>query len=274
MARLVRALPACRFSALADHPAAAKALSEAMTAEGQQIDVLLDVDPGQHRTGIAPGPEAIALYELIGRLPGLRPGGLHVYDGHNHQEDPGERRAAVQSQLEPILAMCAALKKKGLPIPRMVMGGTPTFPIYAQMDLPGLELAPGTCFLQDHGYGTHFPDISGFVPAALMLTRVISRPTPNRVTLDLGYKAMASDPPAGKRCVLLNVPDYQAVLQNEEHLVIETPDADSFHPGDVVYALPEHICPTCALHRQVYVVDNGEVTERWEIVGRDRMLTI
>ena len=69
------------------------------------------------------------------------------------------------------------------------------------------------------------------MPAALLLTRVISRPTPNRVTFDLGYKAVASDPPAGKRCVLLDVPDYTAVLQNEEHLVIETPNADRFTPG-------------------------------------------
>jgi D-serine deaminase-like pyridoxal phosphate-dependent protein len=270
MARLIGAFPACRFSVLADHPAAARALSAAMAAEEEQVDVLLDIDPGQHRTGIAPGPEAIALYELIAHLPGLRPGGIHVYDGHNHQENLNDRQAAVQSQLEPILSMCSLLKKQGLPIPRMVMGGTPTFPIYARMDLPGLELAPGTCFLQDHGYGTRFPDIDGFVPAALMLTRVISRPTPNRVTLDLGYKAMASDPPAGKRCVLLNVPDYQAVLQNEEHLVIETPAAQQFNPGDVVYALPEHICPTCALHRYAYVVENNRVTDRWDIVGRDR----
>jgi D-threonine aldolase len=112
------------------------------------------------------------------------------------------------------------------------------------------------------------------VPAALLLTRVISRPTANRITLDLGYKAVASDPPAGKRCVLLNVPDYEAVLQNEEHLVVETPAADRFGPGDEVYAVPTHICPTVAMHRQAFVVENGRVTGAWDIVGRDRMLTI
>src|SRR6185436_10886387 len=125
--------------------------------------------------------------------------------------------------------------KKGLPVPRMVMGGTPTFPVYATLDLPGLECAPGTCILQDHGYGTHFPDVSGFEPAALLLTRVISRPTPTRITFDLGYKAIASDPPAGQRCVLLNVPDCTQVLHNEEHLVVETPAAERFSPGDAGY---------------------------------------
>jgi D-serine deaminase-like pyridoxal phosphate-dependent protein len=273
MARLVDEFPQCRFSVQADHPAAARALSEAMAAAGVTIDVLLDLDVGQHRTGVAPGPDALALYELINRLPGLRPGGLHVYDGHNHQEELSERQAAVKRLLEPVLSLRAELEKKGLPVPRVVAGGTPTFPVFAGLDLPGLECAPGTCFLQDHGYGTRFPDMAGFQVAAVLLTRVISRPTPRRLTLDLGYKAVASDPPAGKRCVLLNVPDYEPVLQNEEHFVVETPAAEQFTPGDVVYAVPTHICPTCALHRQALVVEDGRVTETWDIVARDRVLT-
>jgi D-serine deaminase-like pyridoxal phosphate-dependent protein len=273
MARLVGAYPNCQFAVLADHPAAARLLSEAMVAAGQEVDVLLDVDPGQHRTGIAPGADAVALYELLGRLPGLRPGGLHLYDGHNHQESLAEREAAVQKQMEPLLALRTTLLKKNLPVPRLVLGGTPTFPVYARLDLPGVECAPGTCILNDHGYGTHFTDLD-FTPAALLLTRVISRPTSNRVTLDLGYKAVASDPPAGKRCILLDVPEYQPVLQNEEHFVIETPAADRYRPGDEILAMPTHICPTCALHRQAYVVENGQVTGQWDIAARDRVLRI
>ncbi len=274
VARLAAAFPGCRFSVLADHPAPLHALSGAMSAAGAAVDVMLDLDVGQHRTGIAPGDDAAALYEQTARLPGLRPGGLHVYDGHNHQESLPEREAAVKRLLQPVLALRDGLGRKGLPVPRLVVGGTPTFPVFVQLGLPDAEYSPGTCFLQDHGYGTRFTDVSGFVPAALLLTRVISKPTSTRLTLDLGYKAVASDPPAGKRCVLLNVPDYEPVLQNEEHFVIDTPAAGRFQPGDEVYALPTHICPTCALHRQAYVVEGGRVTETWDIVGRDRVLTI
>jgi D-serine deaminase-like pyridoxal phosphate-dependent protein len=274
MARLAKAYPKCQFSVTADHPAAVEALSAALSAESQTVDVLLDVDVGQHRTGIAPGEAAVALYEQIARSPGLRPGGLHVYDGHNHQESFTERQAVVMKQLEPVLALRAALDKKGLPVPRLVLGGTPTFPVYARLDLPGLECAPGTCLLHDHGYGTRFADLAGFTPAALLLTRVVSRPTATRVTFDLGYKAVASDPPAGKRLVLLDVPDYEAVLQNEEHLVVETPAADRFRPGDEVLAVPTHVCPTCAMHRQAYVIEGGKLAGTWEIVARDRVLTV
>jgi D-threonine aldolase len=274
LARLIRAYPRCHFSVTGDHPAALEALSRVLTEEKQTVEVLLDLDVGQHRTGIAPGPEAAALYEHLAQLPGLQPGGLHVYDGHNHQESFVERQQAVMNLLEPVLALRTALEKKGLPVPRLVAGGTPTYPVFAKLNLPGLECSPGTCFLHDQGYGSKYSDMAGFTPAALLLTRVISKPLPTRITLDLGYKAVASDPPAAKRLTLLDVPDYQAVLQNEEHLVIDTPHAAKYQPGDELLAVPTHICPTCAMHKQAYIVEDGAVTGTWDIVGRDRVLSI
>ncbi len=273
MARLVKTYPACRFTVLADHPDPVRALSREMKQAGVHVDVLIDLDVGQHRTGIVPGPEAAGLYEFIGQQPGLRPAGFHVYDGHNHQEPLAEREAAVRTLLAPVTELRAGLEQRGLPVPRLVLGGTPTFPVFARLNLPGGELSPGTCVLHDHGYGSHFRDMD-FTPAALLLTRVVSKPAGNRLTLDLGYKAVASDPPAEKRCLLLNVPDYRFVLQNEEHLVVETPAADRFAPGAEVYAVPYHICPTSALHRFAYVVENGRLTDRWEIAARDRVLGI
>jgi D-serine deaminase-like pyridoxal phosphate-dependent protein len=274
MARLMAAYPATNFSVMADHPRSLEALSGALRRSGQTLDVLLDLDVGQHRTGIAPGQGAAVLYAQIEHLPSLRVGGLHVYDGHNHQENPADREAAVKEQLGPVLELRRRLEQSGLPVPRLVLGGTPTFPIHARLQEPGVECSPGTFILHDNGYGTRFADLACFTPAALLLSRVISRPTPTRVTLDLGYKAVASDPPAGKRCVLLNVPEYTPVLQNEEHFVIETPHAERFAPGDEVYAVPTHICPTCAMHKQAYVAEGGQVRERWDIVARDRVLTV
>jgi D-serine deaminase-like pyridoxal phosphate-dependent protein len=274
LAQLIRKYPATRFSVLADHAKGARMLSKALSAAAVKVHVLIDLDVGQHRTGIGPGAEASELYALFAQLPGLIPDGFSVYDGHNHQEALAERAAAVQKLLEPVLALRTALEAKGLSVPRIVAGCTPTFSVFAKRDIPGLECSPGTCVLHDNGYGSRFTDLAGFVPAALLLTRVISRPTPMRITLDLGYKAVASDPPAGQRCVLLNVPDYEPVLQNEEHFVVETPAAGKFEPGDVVYAVPTHICPTCAMHKLAYVVENGKVTGTWDIVGRDRVLTV
>jgi D-serine deaminase-like pyridoxal phosphate-dependent protein len=274
LANLIRAYPACRFSVTADHPAAVDALSGVVAREGLTVDVLLDLDLGMHRTGIAAGEEAVALYERVASRAGLRADGIHAYDGHNHQEGLGERQTAVAEQFAPVLKLRATLQAKGLSVPRIVAGGTPTFPVFAEMEVPGLECSPGTVALHDQGYSNRFTDMAQFRPAALLLTRVISLPTPTRVTFDLGYKAVASDPPAGKRLVMLDLPPHEVVLQNEEHLVIETNEAGRFKPGDEALAVPTHVCPTVAVHQRAYVVEGGRVIGTWDIVARDRFLTV
>jgi len=261
------------FSVTADHSKPIAELSTAMQSAGQTIDVLLDLDTGQHRTGLAPDDKAVGLYSEIVSAPGLNAGGLHIYDGQNHQTDFAERTAAVNECWDMSIALRDKLVENGWPVPRIVAGGTGSFPVYAQKEDPALELSPGTCIFQDAGYGAMFPDLD-FTPAALLLTRVVSRPTPDRVTVDLGYKAVASDPPADKRCTFPSIPDAQAVLQNEEHLVIQTADAENYEPGDELLAIPRHACPTSALHKQVFVIEGGEFIGRWDVASRDRQITV
>lgn len=275
LAALAAMFPDTRFSALIDDPAAADGLASAAALAGRPIGFLVDLDVGQHRTGIAAGAAAVSLYEFAATRPGLVPEGLHAYDGHNSVESRADRESAARTGLEPVLAVRAELERRGLAVPRVVAGGTPTFPVYAGMrDIPGLECSPGTYVLHDHGYGSKFPDLTGITPAAVLVTRVVSRPTADRVTFDLGTKAVASDPPAGKRLVLLDVPEYTAVAHNEEHFVISTPDAARFRPGDVAYAIPVHVCPTCALHREALVAEGGRIVGAWPIAARDRVLTV
>ncbi|MBY0456533.1 MAG: alanine racemase, partial [Gemmataceae bacterium] len=262
-------------SALIDDPDVTRALSEAFRAAGSQIGVVLDLDVGQHRTGIAIGPQALALYELAGSLPGLRPEGFQLYDGHNNAPDRAEREKGAREFLAPVLELRAQAEKKSIPVPRLVCGGTPSFPVYAAMaDVSGVECSPGTFVLHDAGYGPKYADLAGITPAAVLVTRVVSRPTPNRVTLDLGNKAVAADPVLEKRVTLLDFPEYKTVGHNEEHLIVETAGAGAYKPGDVVYALPGHICPTVALHNHALIAEGGQVVGKWEVASRVRMLTV
>ena len=271
--RFIEKFPDIAFAVTADHPKPIAALGQAVSTAGQSIDVLLDIDTGQHRTGLVVGESAEEVYRKIVETDGLRPGGLHVYDGQQHQKSREERAAAINAEWKKIVAFRNALREHDWPVPRIVAGGTASFPIYAQKEDTSVELSPGTCIYNDAGYSEAFPDLV-FRPATVLLTRVISRPTKERVTLDLGYKAVASDPPAGKRVIFPDVPDAKEVLQNEEHLVIETSRAEEFEPGDELFAIPRHICPTSALHKQVVVVSQGKPSERWDIASRDRWLTI
>ncbi len=164
------------------------------------------------------------------------------------------------------------MESEGLAVNRLVLGGTPTFPVHAGLDEPGVECSPGPGTLHDASYATKFPDLP-FVPAAILLTRVISQPRPGRLCLDLGHKAVAADPP-GARLTLLGVPDATLGGQSEEHLVVDTPHAAEFPPGTPLLAIPMHVCPTCALHRQVYVIEDGELVGEWEVSARDRVIGV
>ena len=272
---LICRFPHTTFSTVVDHPGPLAALGAALTTAGHTADVLIDVNVGMNRTGVTPGPDCVTLYQALARTRGVRPGGFHVYDGHNNAEPRADRDTLAAASLAFVLPMREMLESQGIPVPRLVCGGTPSFPAYAATrDVPGLECSPGTYVLHDTGYGSRYDDLRSVTPAAVLITRVISRPAPNRVTLDLGNKAVAADPPLAKRVTLLDFPAYTIVTHSEEHLVVETATPSAFVPGDLVYAIPGHVCPTVALHRDVLVAENGAITGRWKVTARDRFLTI
>lgn len=266
--QLIQRFPQTTFSAIADNEETIRSISTAAAAFGAIIPVLLDIDCGMQRSGIPAGKEAAALYALLAQLPGVTPGGLHVYDGHISDADPAEREARCNAAFAPATALQAELIAAGLPVPRVVAGGTPTFPIHARR--AGVECSPGTCVLWDAGYSMRCRDLD-FLHAALVVTRVISRPGRNRYCLDLGHKAIAAENPH-PRVFFLNLPECNAVLHSEEHLVIET--AEDMPVGTVLYGVPRHVCPTVALHGEAVVIRDGRAGERWQVSARARKLGV
>ncbi len=271
---LAQTFPGCQFKCTCDHEVPLKALSAAAAAAGVTIGVMLDVNIGMDRTGITPEtPAAPHLYHSIRSLPGLVQAGFQVYDGHQRQENRADRSTAVAAQWPRVLALKAAVESLGSAVPALACGGTPTFPCYAAMTDPGIETCPGTSVLSDSGYGLHFPDLP-FAPAAALVTRVVSRPAPDRLTVDLGNKAVAADPPKGHRAFFPELPDAIQDIHSEEHMVLVTPLAQRYTPGDVLLAMPVHVCPTSALYDKVAIIDNGRVTEWWNVTSRNRKITI
>lgn len=271
---LATKFPSCRFSVTADHEKPLQQLSAAAAKANVTIGVMLDLNVGMNRTGIRPDdPAALALYVQASRLPGLRAAGFHVYDGHQRQMSLPDRKAAVAAQWPAVLELQQKCEAAGASVPALACGGTPTFPCYAEMPDPGIELCPGTCVLHDSGYGTSFPDLP-FQPAAAVVTRVVSRPAHDRMTLDIGNKAVAADPPKGARVFFPDLPDAVQDSHNEEHMGLITPDSDRYQPGDVLFAVPMHVCPTSALYNRVAIIDKGQVTEYWDVTSRNRRISI
>ncbi len=266
---IVARYPETQFYALGDSFAALAALDAACAARNTRVRWLCDVNLGMDRTGVPLAELTEFCRAAAARFAHLELVGLHCYDGQNHQGDPAERGAAVAAQMAPAFASRAALQAEGIALPIVIAGGSPTFPCHAGE--AGVFLSPGTVFLWDWGYQTHFPDLP-FVPAAALLTRVVSHPAPGVFTLDLGCKAIASDP-ADLRGHLLDVPGAEPMFQSEEHWTWRMPagrEADRPEIGVALYVLPTHICPTTALYRAVKLGVNGRVEGEWVVAARNR----
>ena len=256
-----------RFSTVVD----SLEIVQVFDAAGKQVNLFLDIDCGMHRTGIEPGTEALAICRAIRESQNLQFAGLHVYDGHIHDADLDDRANAHLSSLKTWSGFLDQLREEGLEPPTIVTGGSPTFGHFAKL---GWQCSPGTTLLWDAGYGSAYPDLD-FEIAAMLLSRVVSKPGENRICLDLGHKAVAGENPLKQRIVIPELPDAVPVMHSEEHLVMEVPDAHSIDIGTAFLAIPWHICPTVALHDKAYLVRDGTATgETWEVTARNRLISI
>lgn len=265
---LIRAFPQTTFACLLDDLGAARDLSRAAEAAGAEVGFFLDLDCGQHRTGVPLNHAAVELYQELCRLPGLEPRGLHAYDGHIHTPDPEVRRQECDAAFAPVAALRELMRTRRLPVPTLITSGTPTFHFHVRR--PDVECSPGTCVLWDYGYSSQLHDLD-FLHAALVLTRVVSKPAPGRLCLDLGHKAIASENPQ-PRVHFLNASGARLVAHSEEHLVVEIESSSDWQVGDVWYGVPWHVCPTVALHAEAVVIERGRATAHWRIAARERHL--
>jgi D-serine deaminase-like pyridoxal phosphate-dependent protein len=269
--QLVLSYPETGFSCLVDNVKAAVEISEAAVNNKIHIKVYIDLNVGMNRTGIAPGNEAFQLYVDCDLLPGIKPVGLHAYDGHLHIAELNTRKLICDECFEPVIKLQADLKKNGYPEPVIIAGGSPTFPIHAKREK--IECSPGTFVYWDNGYQTELKE-QAFLTAALVVSRIISLPDDTRICLDLGHKSVAAEKELTNRVFFLNAPELVMTGQSEEHLVADAGKDHKYKVGDVLYGLPGHICPTIALYERAITIENNKTSGEWKNIARDRKITI
>ncbi|GAB3721217.1 D-TA family PLP-dependent enzyme [Spirosoma lituiforme] len=268
---LIRMYPQTDFSCLVDNSATARQLSDLAVATNQVVPVYIDLNVGMNRTGVAPGGAVLTLYAELDQLPGVRPVGLHAYDGHLRDPDVAVRTTQCDAAFWPVQLLRDTLVSQGFTKPVLVVGGSPTFPIHAKR--PDVECSPGTFIYWDKGYQSVLTE-QPFLPAALVVSRVISMPDSTTLCLDVGHKSVAAEGELAQRITFLNAPDLKAIGQSEEHLVVEAEVGHSYQIGDIVYGLPNHICPTVALYERAYTIENGDVSAEWRTISRDRLISV
>lgn len=268
--KLIEKHPNCRFSSLIDNYFSYEQLLGQAEQSEVKFEVYIDLNVGMDRTGIKPA-DAKELYLKCAQQGSIPLAGFHVYDGHIAEKELSKRKDICDQAFEPVEKLVQELVELGFH-PKIVAGGSITFPIHKERE--NVDCSPGTFVFWDRGYQEVCAE-QPFLPAALILTRVISNPSPNVYCLDLGYKAIASENLLNRRVYLLNREDAVIKGQSEEHLVIEVdPLSKPLTIGKSLFALTYHICPSVALYDSATIIDDGQVIDNWEVLARKRRLSI
>ncbi len=267
---LLDKFPGSRYATLVDNENSLKEISQRAAARRRRVPLYIDLNTGMDRTGIGPGEAAAILFKKMCDDPHVVAKGLHVYDGHIRNTDITERKAECDASFAKVTRLKENLSRQGLFVEHIVAGGSPTFPIHAQRE--GVECSPGTTLLWDERYATSFADME-FLPAAVLLTRIISAPQPGLVCLDLGHKSVAPEMEF-PRVRIFGMENCRQTGQSEEHLVVECGNSGTNPVGSVRYALPMHVCPTVAKYPQLLTVVDGRVTGSWKVAARDHKIAV
>lgn len=253
-----------------DNPDNARALA-ATIGSHKRLTVLIDIDPGIRRTGVASAEAAVALAQVIAGLPQLNLLGVQYYCGRQqHIEKYAERRADIIDRTDYLRTIIAALAEAGF-APRIITGGgTGTHRIDVELGVLN-ELQTGSYIFMDRQYNVC--DISGegtpgFETSLLIDARVVSANTPGLGTIDAGFKAMATD--GGPPAVLSGAPAGAAFhFMGDEHGLVLFGETSPPVGMIVTLAVP-HCDPTVNLYDFYHVVRGDTLVDLWPIEARGR----
>lgn len=261
--RLVELARRITLTVAVDDVEQATALSKAADGAGVVVGVLVEVDIGMGRCGVAPGASSRDLALKVAKMPGLRFDGLQAYEGHLVSvADLAERRAKTLAAFEQAIHTRRMIDEAGV-IVRIISGGsTATFDITGRID--GInELQAGTYVTMDASYKRLRPE---FENALSVAARVISRPKPDVAVADVGMKGVSPEfgPPLVKSNPDAVIPNFTS----EEHCVIH--NIPTAKLGDLIELIPGHACTTCNLHRELLVHEAGRIVDVWPIEASGR----
>ena len=255
-----------------DNPAIAARLDAAARESGKILKVLVDIDPGMSRTGIARS-DAPALVAQVAQSRGLEYVGLQCYAGQvQHLESPNERRVASLQAMKELGELRDTLAKAGH-APKIISGGgTGTFDIDPDAHVLS-ELQVGSYIFMDKQYNDVWEkpgDRLPFETSLYVQTTVISANRTGLATTDAGFKSFATD--AGPPMLASGAPTGAAYFffGDEQGGITYPRDGELLKPGDVVRCIVPHCDPTVNLY-DVYHCVRGDMLEAiWPVEARGR----
>jgi D-serine deaminase-like pyridoxal phosphate-dependent protein len=230
-------------------------------SKNTQVNVLVDIDVGLERCGVATAEAALRLARMVVEK-GLKVRGVMGYEGHLQPLLPGaEKERMVKSAMQKLIHAKKLIEREGIPAEIASCGGTGTYSIVAQF--PGVtEIQAGSYLLMDTGY-TVFA--SEFKLTLSLLVTVISKTPGERIVVDAGIKALSAE--RGLPLVK-GIDGLKVKALHAEHGVIEIQDPSvSVEVGDKIELWVQYHDGTINLHDRAYGIRNGEVEEVLKIEG-------
>lgn len=257
-ARLTALAERARVTAGIDSAEGARALAR---HAGTAIEVLVEIDSGHHRTGVAPGrADAVA---TAATAVGLTVAGVFTFPGHSY--GPGKPVVAASDEAAALRTAADSLRGAGIE-PRIVSGGsTPT----AHLDTSATELRPGVYVFGD-AQQLELGTITEAEVALTVLATVVSA-RDGVVVLDAGSKSLGADRASWATGYgrILGVPDARITALSEHHATVGWPDhVPRPGLGARVQVIPNHVCNAVNLADELVVVRGGAVVDHWPVAAR------
>ena len=244
----------------------ARELDAAARERGVRPRVVIEVDVGMGRCGVAPGAPVVALARAVSGCRNLRFAGLMAWEGHAVAvKDPTTRRATVEAAIALLASSAAACRDAGLPVEIVSCGGTGTYLTTA--GLPGVtEIQAGGGTLGDAFYRELGVPVE---PALTLLTQVVSRPTPDRIVVDAGRKAVD---PSNRPPVPRALPAFVDITLSAEHgrIRLASPSPEP-RVGDRLELEIGYHDQVVHLHEALHAVRDGVVVAIWPVAARGRL---
>ena len=255
----------------ADDPYHVELASAVGVDAGVDIPMVVDLNVGMDRTGVSPGRPALEIARAIDRAPGLRLAGIMGYEGHTLTAWPNEeKRRQTVAAIDGLVETRRLIEADGMPVGIVSGGGSGNHMFAASIEgLTELQ-AGGACFM-DPFYGElcHLEEL-GFEYALTILATVTSRPTPERVITDAGFKTLSAK--EEWHAVVLDHPDFELVYLSAEHGVwLRPPGGEPVPIGQQLEIIPDYHDTTTFRHDAFVGLRDGVVETIIPLLARGRL---
>ncbi|MFJ4170803.1 D-TA family PLP-dependent enzyme [Paenarthrobacter sp. NPDC089714] len=269
--RLRKLASKCSLAVGVDSAESASQLGTQLGADAPDINVLIEVDSGHHRSGVLPG-EVVEVAKAAAAA-GLTVAGVFTFPGHSYK--PGMPTGAASNENEALGAAATALAEAGFEV-RIISGGsTPTALI--DSETVATELRPGVYVFGDAQQleleRCSWEDIALTVAATVVSRHEASGGNVRRVVVDAGSKILGSDRPdwATGYGRLPEFPEARITALSEHHATVVWPGSEQLPElGQRLRVIPNHVCLTMNLVDEVFAVQAGAVADTWKVAARGR----